>query len=290
MGPLGRAYGAAEVDEERLAAAIAAAARAWPDVAVAPEEVAAALGARAARGAPSDEAAVEVHLALGCARGDGAALAHFERRYLDAVGPALASMRLPAATVDDVRQEVRRRLLVSEDGAPPRLSAYAGDGSLRGLCGVVAVRVALSLLRRERRTGDEDDLLDLPDADPDPRLALMKAEYRAAFRAAFEEAVKQLGARDRNLLRLHHLDAVTLDQLAAMYGVHRATAVRWLGEVRRRLLEGTRRGLRSSLGVNEGELDSVMALIESRLDVSVRRLLASREGGPGGGSTPPAPG
>jgi RNA polymerase sigma-70 factor (ECF subfamily) len=106
----------------------------------------------------------------------------------------------------------------------------------------------------------------------------MKARYQAAFRAAFEDAVRRLEPRDRNLLRLHHLDAVTLDQLAAMYGVHRATAVRWLSDVRRRLLADTRRSLRAALGVAEDELDSVMALIESRLDVSVRRLLASREG------------
>jgi RNA polymerase sigma-70 factor (ECF subfamily) len=283
MGALGRAYvgasGAVADDalEARLGEACGVAARAWPDVAVAAEDVAAALGRRG--GAPvADAAAVEVHLALGCARGDAAALGHFERRFLDAVGAAVASMRLPAATVDEVRQEVRRKLLVGEDGAPPRIVEYAGDGSLRGLVGVVAVRAALSMLRKERREVPGDDLLDLPDADPDPRLALMKAEYRAAFRAAFEQAVGSLEPRDRNLLRLHHLDAVTLDQLAAMYGVHRATAVRWLGDVKRRLLTDTRRSLRASLGVDEAGLDSVMGLIESRLDVSVRRLLASRDG------------
>lgn len=283
MGSLARAYAAerpgAVVDdvlEARLGEACAAARRAWPDVEVAPEDVAAALGRRASPRA-GDDAAIEVHLAIACARGDGAAIGHFERRFLDAVGPAVASMRLDAALIDDVRQEVRRKLLVGEDGSPPRILEYAGDGSLRGLVGVVAVRTALSMVRRERRETPDDDLLDLPDADPDPRLQIMKARYRAAFRASFEEAVGRLAPRDRNLLRLHHLDAVTLEQLAAMYGVHRATAVRWLADVRGRLLADTRRSLRASMGASDDEIDSVMALIESRLDVSVRRLLASRD-------------
>jgi len=272
--------------ETRLAEACAAAARAWPAVVVPPEELAAALGARAEpdRPLPRDEAAVELHLALGCARGDAAALAAFERDFLSAVGPALASMALPAATVDEVRQEVRRKLLVREPGreGPPRVVEYAGDGTLRGLVAVVAARTALDGLRRARREapagdGGDDDLLDLPAASADPRQQVIKAELRASFKKAFATAATGLEARDRNLLRLHYLDGLTLEQLASMYGVHRATVVRWIADVRGKLLSATRKGLRAEAGIGEAELDSVMALIESGLDVSVRRLFGSAE-------------
>jgi RNA polymerase sigma-70 factor (ECF subfamily) len=288
MGPLAAAFVAAcptasasDALEARLAAAIDHAARAWPQIDTSPADVAAALGRRAAADDPlaaiSDDAAAELHLAIACARGDAAAIRGFEDRYMDAVPAALASMRLPPSTVDEVRQEVRRKLLVADDEATgARILDYAGAGTLRGLVGVVAARTALSLLRKKDLAAPAaDELLDLADAAPDPAVQLLKARYRAAFRAAFEAAVAALEARDRNLLRLHYLGGVTLDQLASMYNVHRATAVRWLADVRRRVLAATRKALADD-GVEASHLGGMMALIESQLDLSVHRLLASQ--------------
>ncbi len=289
MGPLAAAFvaacpGAPALDpadlDARLAAAIDHAARAWPTIDTAAIDLAAALGRRADVADPvaaiTADAAAELHLAIACARGDAAAIRGFEDRYMDAVPAALASMRLPPATVDEVRQEVRRKLLVADDdGAPPRILDYAGAGTLRGLVGVVAARTALSLLRKKDHAAPPHELLDLADAAPDPAVQLLKARYRVAFRAAFEAAVATLEARDRNLLRLHYLGGVTLDQLASMYNVHRATAVRWLADVRRRVLAATRKRLADD-GVESSQLGGMMALIESQLDLSVHRLLASQ--------------
>lgn len=225
-------------------------------------------------GAPKDEAA-ELALAQACARGEPAALATFDKLYLAEVPAGLAHMKLDRALVDDVVQEVRAKLLVAEDGAPPRILEYAGQGKLRGLCQVMAARAALTRLRGTRKNAPDDSVDALAAAGDDPELAFLKAHYRDAFRTAFTAAATELDARDRNLLRLHHLGGVTLDQLAAMYGVHRATAVRWLADVRKRLLAGTRTRLRTTLSVSADELDSIMELIGSRLEVSVRRLLDS---------------
>jgi RNA polymerase sigma-70 factor (ECF subfamily) len=222
---------------------------------------------------PEDD---ELALAQACARGDRAALATFERLYLADVPAGLAHMRLDRALVDDIVQEVRTKLLVAgDDGAAPRILEYAGQGKLRGLCQVMAARAALTRLRGTRRTTSDDDVAALAAADDDPELAFLKAHYRDAFKTAFTAAAAELDARDRNLLRLHHLGGVTLDQLAAMYGVHRATAVRWLADVRKRLLAATRTRLRATLSVSGDELDSIMELIGSRLDARVRRLLDS---------------
>ena len=59
------------------------------------------------------------------------------------------------------------------------------------------------------------------------------------------------------------------------YGVHRATVVRWLAAAREALFAGTRARMRDRL--RDTEIDEVLDLIQSRLDVSVRRLLASME-------------
>lgn len=261
-------------DADRLAELCAIAERAWPGITVDHDELAAALAART-DAAPTADAAVELALALACARGDRTALAAFDRAYLADVPAGLAHMKLDRAMIDDLVQEVRAKLLVAEEGAPPRVLEYAGQGKLRGLCQVMAARAALTRLRATRRTTSDDGVAALAAVGDDPELAFLKAHYRDAFKAAFTEAAGELDARDRNLLRLHHLGGVTLDQLAAMYGVHRATAVRWLADVRKRLLAGTRARLRATLSVSAEELDSIMELIGSRLDASVRRLLDS---------------
>jgi RNA polymerase sigma-70 factor (ECF subfamily) len=280
-----RSLGDPEAVERRFDELASAAAAAWPGVIVPRDELARVTSSKLAGDDPpafGQDLVSELFLAIACAAGDAAAITTFERRYLDVVPQALAHMRLPAATVDAVRAAVREKLLVREEDRPCRILEYAGRGRLRGLVQVSAVRAALDLLRageRERPTADAD-LGALPSPDLDPELRLMKDQYRAAFGDAFAEAVRALGARERNLLRLHFLGGVTLEQLAAMYGVHRATVVRWLSAVRKDLLAATRERMRARIRVRPDELDSVMRLIESRLDVSVQRLLASMDAPP----------
>jgi RNA polymerase sigma-70 factor len=214
----------------------------------------------------------EIAFAEACARGEAAALERFEQDYLSIVSTALAHMKLDPIEVDEVRQIVRDRLLV---GDPPRILEYAGEGTLRGLVKVIAVRAALDRVRKQARDAPDDALVNLASPANDPELAFLKDTYRAAFADAFAEAVKGLDARERNLLRLHHLGGVTLDDLAKMYGVHRATVVRQLASVRATLLSETQKGLKRRLKIGAAELESIMKLIESRLEVSVDGLLRS---------------
>lgn len=220
----------------------------------------------------------ELSLGLACARGEPHALRHLEADYFDGVHGALAAMKLPADLRDEALQETRRKLLV---GDPPKIAGYAGRGSLRGLLKVTATRTAISMLRARGRE-DGGDLVDdaigsAIDDQRDPELAYLKARYRGIFREAFEEAVAALEPRERNLLRLHFLQKVTLDALATMYGVHRATVVRQLAKIREHIERATHRGLETRLGADRREVDSVMDLIRSRFDASVERMLRTTE-------------
>lgn len=218
------------------------------------------------------EALAELCLACGCSAGNDEALRLFEARYLSGVGAALAHMRLSPDAVDEVRQRVRQKLLVA-DGDHPKLDAYAGRGRLRGLIQVVAVREAISLLRKDKPLGSDASLAALPSHDLDPELRYLKAHYRAAFSSAFERAVRALTSRERNFLRLQAHAGLTVEQIATMYGVHRATATRWLTKIREQLLRDTRKGLATDLEISAAELESVMKLIGDNLDISVHRIL-----------------
>lgn len=266
-------------EDEQLAALCDEAAAAWPGVIVDKADVIAAFKVKLASEDPPPISAAgisELYLALACARGDEAAIAAFERAFLDVVPAALASMKLPAATVEDVRATVREKLLLSEGGRAPRIVDYAGRGRLRGLIQVTATRTAIDHIRmadREAELPAGHQLAGVGDVE----LSLIKAQYREAFVAGFTAAVGTLDRRDRNLLRLHMLGGVTLEQLAQMYGVHRATVVRWLGAARTALFDATRAHVAETIGVSADELGEMFALVRSRVELSVERLLASAE-------------
>jgi RNA polymerase sigma-70 factor (ECF subfamily) len=277
-----RALGEPATAERVLGELCATAAAAWPGITVAARELVEALaGKLAADDAPplASLDAAELHLAVACARGDTAALVAFERDHLSVVAVALAGMKLPAATVDDVRAAVRDKLLVGDGaGRAPRIVDYAGRGRLRGLVQVTATRLAIDRVRREGRETA------LPDASAiaaigDVELSLIKAQYRDAFVAGFTAAVAELPRRDRNVLRLHLLGGVTLEQLARMYGVHRATVVRWLAAARDALHAATRAQVAARLHAPADELDEMFALVQSRVELSLERLLATVERG-----------
>jgi RNA polymerase sigma-70 factor (ECF subfamily) len=256
---------------------IAQAAAEWPGVTADAAEVARVVSEKLEGPEPPPLTVAnvaEVYLAVACAHGNERAIAAFDRAYLDVVPHALAGMQLAKATVEDVRAGVRDKLLLAEGDARPRVIEYAGRGRLRGLVQVTATRMAIDRLRLEQREEELPENRPLAAAG-DIELSLIKAQYREAFVAGFTEAVGKLERRDRNLLRLHLLGGVTLEQLAQMYGVHRATVVRWLAAAREALFAATRAHVSARLRAPSDELDEMFDLVRSRVELSVERLLAS---------------
>jgi RNA polymerase sigma-70 factor, ECF subfamily len=223
-----------------------------------------------------EEAATELALALACDAGDSRAIAALEARYGPAVEEALGAMKLAPDVRAEVWQEVRRKLLV-RDGGPIKLVGYAGRGTLQGLLKVTATRVALTLLRdgaRERPADDPTELEGIAGADVE--LDFVKVGARRAFREAFASAIESLDPHARNLLRLHFLRKVTLEALATMYGVHRATIVRQLAAARAQVERETGKALRARLDLGKDEVEGVIDLVRSHFDASVERLLKTR--------------
>lgn len=226
--------------------------------------------------ATDDEALAELVIAKALASGSEDAARLFESRYLAPLAPRLARLRLSDTELDEVKQRTREKLLVASKGARPRIEQYAGEGRLAGLVQVTATREALSLFRGKRRETALDEAALAPAFELDPGIEMLKGRARDAFREAFASAVASLEPRQRNLLRLHLLGGVTLEKLAELHGVHRATVVRWLATARDAVARETERAVGSSLELHGTELESVMNAIRSRIDLSVERLFRSQ--------------
>jgi RNA polymerase sigma-70 factor (ECF subfamily) len=248
---------------------------AWPHAAVVPAPFIAWVAARVGVPDPAAIAAVaaaDLHLAEACARHDPRAVADFEN-ILEAVRPAVATLGAEPADIEEVLQRLRVQMLVGER---PGIGSYGGRGELRAWLRVVAVREAVRLLTDRGRSQLVDDtrLLEAFVPAVDAERELISGELRAQFRAAFEEAVRTLPPRDRLVLRQHGVDDLSIDQIGALHGVHRATAARWVEAARGALAQATERALQARLGASAEEVRSLLHLIMSRMDASVHRLLA----------------
>jgi len=221
--------------------------------------------------------AADLALAAACARGDGAALARFEAELFDQVDAAYARFRNASITRDELRQAMRERLFVVQADAAPRIASYQGRGDLRAWVRMVATRYLVDVVRAESarpdRSGSDDQLADAATASDDPELAFLKRQYRDDFRAAFREAMSALDPRDRNILRHRYLDGLEVAELATIYGVHRVSMSRTLSRIRDDLLRSIRREFLHRLGVGASELESIMAMIASQLELSLSGLL-----------------
>ena len=272
-------------DDAALAAAVTSAvaeARAvWPAIDLAAECFVAYLAERLPDDAEPTAALRALHtsdlyLACACTHGDPAALAAFDEHCLTIVDCALARLGLDADTIGEVKQRLRRALLVPE-GRPARLVGYAGRGALRSWVRVLAVHEASAMLRVTRaQLAADDRLADLASAGAPPDLEYLRRTYRREFERAFRAAIQTLPPRDRTLLRQHFLDGVHINQLGALYRVHRATIGRWLERARAQVLAATRAHLMEHLDVPRGEIESILRLVLSQLDLDVRPLLARR--------------
>ncbi len=251
-----------------------AARAAWPGVLVTLDELAAWA---AERGAEPGAAYTDLYLACACARGDAAGLRAFEATLVPGVRAALGAMRLSPDQVDEALAVLRRDLFA---GDAPKIRAYAGQGELRGFLRVTATRIALKLARKTRRevVDDEAGRLEMAAGD-DPELSFLKAKYRAAFRIAVERAIAELGDKDALLLRQHFVDGLSIDVLGGLHQVHRATAARWVARAQAALLEKVRERFMAEAKVGDDECQSVLRLVESRMDVTLRRHLVARAGG-----------
>jgi RNA polymerase sigma-70 factor (ECF subfamily) len=141
---------------------------------------------------------------------------------------------------------------------------------------VATIRIALNLKREAARQTEREHAWGAQEflaPTRDPELNLLRDRCGTYVRDALEAALAALDRDARNVLRMHYLDGLPSDDIAVAYGVHRATAARWIQQARSAIVSETRRRLRERLQLPPSQLDSILLLVQSAMDVSLRRLL-----------------
>jgi RNA polymerase sigma-70 factor (ECF subfamily) len=254
----------------------------WPTVALAPAAYARHLAERvSARASETADhiirtiPAADLYLAAACTAGDEAAIAAFRDALIPSLRSALGRLGAPAATVDETVQRILVMLFVGEGGGAPQIATYGGRGTLRSWLRTIGMRTGrrlMGVLHGAHGPDGGDELDAMPAAVRDPELELLRERYRDHVGRAFATAFTRLTERQRNLLRQYHIDGLTIDQLAALYRVNRATTARWVAAARLAIVAATRDQLVTDLGVDPSEVDSIIRLVRSQLELSVRAL------------------
>ena len=225
----------------------------------------------------------DLFLACASGHGDRAAIEALEEKYIATARFSLKRLDPRPEFIDDVMQELRSKLLLPPE---PRILRYGGRGSLLAWIRVAANRIAIDCLRaiREvvgREAADPDSL---EQVDFGPEVQHLRATYREAFQEAMAAAVAALTPKDRNLLRRHLIEHMTLEEMAAPYGVHLATVARRLVVLREEIAVAVRQHLAVRHGSRGGatSLESLAQAIRSEVYVSLAPLLGrSTESGEG---------
>lgn len=256
---------------EQLAGARELGQKAWPTLEVEPRAFVKFLAHRALPADPPElpEHPADLYLVQACLLGDEEALRLLENIYLSQL--RFGRLGLSEDDASEVLQDLRARLLVGSGERDPALASYMGTGPLLHWLRAVAMRLALGRIRGRRPMLNIEDLI-LEDTS-DPLLEQLKDKHREDFKAALHAVVEELPARDRMILRALVVDNRSVADVARLYKVHRVTASRWIAGIRRALFVRTRDRLRTSLELSEGELASMIRMVESQMEMSLVRIL-----------------
>jgi len=211
------------------------------------------------------------YVRLACLRGRPGAAEALNDAYLLPLTEGIQRVCQSQELTDGVLQNLREKLLLPPT---PRLLAFRAPGNFRAWLKVVATSLALEVARergvKRRREVELDEQLEALAAGPEEQY--VRAELQEEFRAALRAAVKGLGERERQVLRMHLVAGWNITQIGRTFSVNKSTAARWLVAAKDHLHVLLCADLGRRLGAGSGDDSRVLEEMPSRLDINLRSL------------------
>jgi RNA polymerase sigma-70 factor (ECF subfamily) len=221
-------------------------------------------------GGPNDSHhASDLYLCAACSVRNPEAIKALERGAMATARAAIARIDNDPEFIRETLQELAVKLLVGPDA---KIQDYAGSGPLEAWLRVVATRTALDRLRKQR-DGDAHWLerSHPPSENTSLESSLTRARFGEDFQRALLQAIGDLSPLERNVLRMHTVGRCSIDQIGRAYGVHRATAARWLDRAKVAVFQAVHQEFVGRRRLTESEFRNVASLLcdELRLGFSM---------------------
>jgi len=248
----------------------------------------------------------DLFLALACARGNRVAWEYLVDEYLPILRLSARRACGGGQEADDLAQEILTELLGESSarsqelahpdtaGSPPagKLAGFSGRGSLAGWLRVIVAHAAIDRARKRRKQISLDQMLEVgvdPTAEPDAQLAHRSSEqldsrWSTVISGLLRDEIEGLPAKDRLMLSLYYVQEVPLKAIGRHFGVHEATASRWLERLRRDMRRRIERECRKKHGLGREEVRHLWQWAAQHGDFSLRAALGA--GGEGTNGRP----
>jgi RNA polymerase sigma-70 factor len=220
----------------------------------------------------------DLFLATACAHGDRIAWEYFADDFLPMLHRMAAQACRQVQEGEDVAQEIVANLIAERS----KIAAYDGRGSLAGWLRVTVSHAAIDRFRRKRK----DVSLDEEDGParggsatasaPDPPEETMDSPWGSVLSRVLESRIRLLPPRDRLILGLYYIENIPLKLIGRRFGVHEATASRWLDNLRRDIRKSVERELCGKHGLRPGEINSLWQWVAEHEQFSLKEVLGSK--------------
>ncbi len=173
-----------------------------------------------------------------------------------------------------------------------KLAYYSGRGSLAGWLRAVVAQLAVDQFRKDSRFVQVEESREFENLAQNaaekhdesaggivhksetPEEVFSAKESQTDVSNALREAISNLAAEDRLILKLYYFDSVKLKDIGAALGFHEATASRKLARVQSEIRKSVEAILREKHGWQKEEIERFLAETASKLDLSVEKLFA----------------
>ncbi len=201
----------------------------------------------------------DIYLALACAGDDRIAWEYFADDYVPLLRRFAGQACNNAGDAEDLAQEITAKLMKNRE----RLGGYNGRGSLAGWLRVAVSHAAIDRFRRTYRMSSMEELeqkgIDVTPQSPgsDSEGEFLDSRWGETIGHVIQEILRALPVRDRLMLSLYYLKNVSLRDIGRQFGIHEATASRWLERMRQDIRKQTERELHRKYRLTPDEVKSL---------------------------------
>jgi RNA polymerase sigma-70 factor (ECF subfamily) len=155
---------------------------------------------------------------------------------------------------------------------PSRAALYGGGGALGAFVRVAGVRLAQTA-RRTRARQREDTMTDRLATSGDPERLVLRKEHAERLTDAVRAALSELDDQSNEALRCFYFESRSLEEIATLLRVSRATAARRVAHARERVLNEARRHLKQAAGMRADEAESMLRWMTSNFEMGLSMAL-----------------
>lgn len=235
-------------------------------------------------------------LIIACERGDEKAWSDLVERFTATVRSAARSASANEDAAEDLAQSIWAELYglrVKQDGRrASKLAYYSGRGSLAGWLRAVVAQLSVDSFRKQSKLvqTEEDAELDRLARDAgisetptfaaagmqNPEQSLSNRFARESLQQALTQAVRELAAEDRLLVKLYYFDNLRLREAGVVLGVHEATASRRLTRIQTDLRKRVSQILVDERGWTKAEAERSFAEVAQHMETDLEALIREK--------------